>query len=278
MKVVIQKPDLDTCLTGLICGVSKHDHIHIVLDSAGNDDLKNPSVLCIECGGTGLMDLNNFDHHDPERYFPPACKQVYDHLKCKDVRLKRLVKYVCLIDDRSEKHPHIPFPSLSNIFSGMLLVEKDLKKQFLKGIEIFKKVLEDDIDPFSTMPRLFEWAEFIEAKIENMVEIERASKDAQFFYSERGEKIGFLESTSIGGIGALYKAGCDVAIIYNPAFGDPPRPKYTIAGNNKKLVQLLPFFDNMEKGWGGREKIIGSPKAGSRLKPEEILEIVLKNL
>ncbi|MCX8109915.1 MAG: hypothetical protein N3D15_01510, partial [Syntrophorhabdaceae bacterium] len=75
-----------------------------------------------------------------------------------------------------------------------------------------------------------------------------------------------------------YRAGCDVVVLYNPSFGDPPRPKFTISGNNKKIVNLLPYFDNMEKGWGGRETIIGSPKAGTRLKPEEVLEIILENL
>ncbi|HOJ43443.1 MAG TPA: hypothetical protein PLW88_00945 [Syntrophorhabdaceae bacterium] len=130
MKVVIQKPDLDTCLTALILGISEKDEITTVEDKADEADINNPSVICIECGGTGLVELNNFDHHDPDRYFPPACIQAYESLNCSDVKLIRLVEYVSLVDDRPENTLHILFPSPSNIFSGMVLVEKDVKSSF----------------------------------------------------------------------------------------------------------------------------------------------------
>ncbi|MCX7965840.1 MAG: hypothetical protein N2596_04365 [Syntrophorhabdaceae bacterium] len=278
MKVLIEKPDLDTCLTGLILGISSHDDIFIVEGKAEERDLLDSSVICIECGGSGLTSLNNFDHHEPHQYYPPACLQAYEHTGCNDIKLKRLLDYVCLVDDRPEKHPLIAFPSLSNIFSGMLLVEKDPKKQFLKGMEMLKKVLNENIDPFSTMPDVYEWREFVEAKHKNLEETEHALKNTKYFFLNRGLKIGFLESTSIVGIGSLYRAGCDVVILYNPAYGEPPRRKYTISGKNKKVVHLISFFDNMEKGWGGRDTIIGSPKKGSTLTPEEVIEIVLKNL
>ena len=278
MRVIIQKPDLDTCLTGLILLVSDRDNIEVVAENADEKDILNPSVICIECGGTGLVDLNNFDHHDPERYFPPACLQAYKKLGYQDKALERLVQYVCIVDDRPDDHAVIPFPSLSNIFSGMLLVEKGIKNQFLKGMDILKRLLNDYIDPFSTMPSLPEWTDYIEAKKININKIEEIMKKAEFYRSKGGLRIGFLESHVIGGIGTLYKAGCDVVVVYNPLFGEPPRPKFTIASNGKNVVKLLPFFDKMEKGWGGRQTIIGSPKTGSILKPEEVLEIILKNL
>ncbi|MCX8110684.1 MAG: hypothetical protein N3D15_05500, partial [Syntrophorhabdaceae bacterium] len=204
MRVIIQKPDLDTCLTGLIIGISDRDDIVVVDDVADEKDIQDHSVVCIECGGTGLTSLNNFDHHDPERYFPPACLQAYRKTGCHAAGLERLVEYVCLVDDRPDAHPVIPFPSLSNIFSGMLFVEKDTKNQFLKGIAILKRLLADGIDPFSTMPNLHEWIDYIEAKKANMNKIEGVIKKAEFYQTRGALKLGFLESNVIGGIGTLY--------------------------------------------------------------------------
>ncbi|MCX8023309.1 MAG: hypothetical protein N2745_11120 [Syntrophorhabdaceae bacterium] len=278
MKVIIEKVDLDTCLTGLILGVSETDDFISVTGGASEKDINDPGTLCIEAGGSGLTELNNFDHHDPERHLPPACRQAYDKAGLSDRKLDRLVEYVCMVDDRSQTYPVIPFPSLSNLFSGMLLTEKETKIQFIKGIGILKKVLDENLDPFSPMPDLPEWRAYLKAKEDNKSAFETDLKNASFYISKRGLKVGFIRSSSIGGTGTLYRAGCDVVVLFNPSFGEPPRPKYTIAGNMKKVVHLLPVFDNMEKGWGGRDTIIGSPKQGSNLTEEEVLGIVLENL
>lgn len=277
MKVVIRKVDLDTACTGLILGVSESRDVVMVKDRADDEEIYDPSVVCIEAGGSGLVEQNNFDHHS-ESYFPPACRQAYEHLKVSDKRLLRLVEYVCIVDERPEEHPLIPFPSLSNIFSGMLLMEKDIIKQFFKGIKILRDVLDKGIDPFSTMPYLLEWQTFIKAKEENLSNLKDDLMDAKFYLSKGRLKVGFMESKAIGGIGFLYKRGCDVVVLYNPKYGDPPVPKFTIAGNGKNVMNLLPIFDNMERGWGGRETIIGSPTKGSILTKEAVLAVVLENL
>ena len=278
MKVIIQKPDLDTCLTALIMGIYEKDEIVVSKGEASAEDIMNPDALCIEAGGSGLVHLNNFDHHNTEEDLTPACMQAYCKKEIMDERLKRLVDYVCIVDDRPKDNPVIGFPSISNIFSGMLLVERKPTHQFLKGIDILHKVLRDDIDPFNTLPDIEEWRPYIKAKEVNIEKVSEAMKKAEFYTANNGFKIGFVESDSIGGIGSLYAQGCDVVIMYNLAFGEPPMPKYTIAGNSKKVIHIVKHFDKLETGWGGRETIIGSPRAGTRLKKEEVLTVVLNNL
>ncbi|KJR43567.1 hypothetical protein MCHI_000539, partial [Candidatus Magnetoovum chiemensis] len=157
MKVLIRKPDLDTCLTALILGVTEADDINVITNNASEQDILNPDVLCIEAGGSGLDALNNFDHHDPNKYFPPACVQAYTRKNLNNEKIEKLTRYVCIVDEKTEKHPVMDFPSLSNIFSGMMLLEKDKLKQFIKGIAILKTVVDNDIDPLSTMPDIEQW-------------------------------------------------------------------------------------------------------------------------
>ena len=55
MRVIIQKPDLDTCLTALIMGVTRDDDIVILRGDASEDDLGNSNILCIEVGYSGKI-------------------------------------------------------------------------------------------------------------------------------------------------------------------------------------------------------------------------------
>lgn len=70
MKVIIRKPDLDTCLTALILGVEGSDEVILVSGDASEEDIMNPDVLSIEAGGSGLVHLNNFDLHDTKTTSP----------------------------------------------------------------------------------------------------------------------------------------------------------------------------------------------------------------
>lgn len=277
-RVIIQKPDLDTCLTGLICGVKKHDNIVVLNHEANESDLLNPKVLCIEAGGSGLVEFNNFDHHHHEKYYPPACRQAYQRLGLHDDKMMRLLNYVCMVDERAPFDKQIDFPSLSNLFSGMLIVERNPKNQFIKGMEILQAVLQRDIDPFGTMPDLEIWHSYKMAKIENQKKLLEAFKRVTIYKACRGFNIGFLQTDAIGGIEAIYSQGCEIAILYNPNFGNPPVAKYTIAGNNTNVAHLLEILNSIEKGWGGRATIIGSPRAGTSIKPDELIKILIEKL
>jgi len=281
MRVIIQKPDLDTCLAALILGVSERDDIAVVMRQAPETDLNGPDVYCIETGGSGQVHLNNFDHHDRlRREDPPACRQAYEARKLSDAKLYRLVEYVCMVDVPVQKHPPIPFPSLSNIFSGMLFLEGSPLKQFLAGLEILKKVLARGIDPFETMPDLREWRSYRKEKEENNKRYGAALQNAVIFHAQSGKKIGFGESTVIGDFQDLRDRGCDVVILYNPEFGEQKIRRFTISGNNCAVECLIPFIDRIETGWGGNnETILCSPRdRSSNLSKDVIIELVKEYL
>jgi hypothetical protein len=289
MRVVIQKVDLDTALTAFLSGVSEEDEIVVARDQASPEDLANPDVVCIECGGSGQVELGNFDHHNTDQELPPACVQAHqagsgpqDHES-----LERLVDYVSRLDTQGpealkerSKLPEGAFPTLSDVFSGMLLVTRDPKAQLLKGVGILRTVLEQGIDPFGILPKLEGWEEYIEAKRRNEEAIQKALKSAKFFTTKGGRKAGFVETEVIGALGALYGQGCEIAVAYSPQFGNPPVPKYTIAGNGVRVDSILEILNEKEPSWGGPAQgtIIGSPRRGSKLEPEEVLKVVKDHL
>lgn len=274
LKVVIQKPDLDTCLTALILGVTQKDELVVLKSEAPYEYINDPQILCIEAGGSGLVNLNNFDHHNTKEYFPPACKQAAEYSKITDLLVLRLVEYVSMVDEGNFSAKHSFFPTLSDVFSGMLLVENDTKQQFFRGIDILKKVLSLKIDPFGEMPYIDEWKIYIDAKIENRKKLYESIKNVEFIYLENGLKLCFLESEAIGGMGELYSKDCDVVILFNPKFGNPPVAKYTIASNKLSIFDLVEVLNKIEPGWGGRDRIIGSPRTGTSIKKELLIEII----
>jgi len=284
MKTVICKPDLDTCLTALVLNINEYDIVECVQNCASSDDLADPSVRCIECGGSGETDLNNFDHHDPLLSLPPACRQAFALYHNHTPNLTRLVDYVCLVDDPSPDSTIIPFPSLSNLFSGMLMITAGLEVQFRSGVALLQLVIDEGYDPFSTMHERPEWQSYIAAKAENarMVTEVCGPDSIHFFTTASGLKAGFLSLNKkpahlIVGPGILYKHECDIAIIYSPAFGLPPARKFTIAGHNRQVSHLLSHIALLESDWGGRERIIGSPRKGGSLLSEDTIITLVRN-
>ena len=277
-RVVIQKPDMDTCLTGLILGVTGEDRLEVMRGEALEVQLDDPDVLCIEAGAGGWTERNNFDHHIPGRYLPAACVQAYRASGMDDSALLRLVEYVSAIDEGKPMEKRSEYPHLSSVFSGMLITLKGPAERFYRGMEIFRTVLEKNIDPFATMPGLAEWEEYIVAKDENSLRLQEVLQHAEAFETDGGLRAAFLENSFIGGIGALYSEGYRVVILYNSAFGEPPVRKYTIASDSEPVENLLPRLNELEVGWGGRQLIIGSPRTGSILPPEVVIKTVLRNL
>lgn len=283
MKVVIQKADLDTCLTALLFGVSPDDEIIVAPKGADAQDLADPTVLCIEAGGSGQPHLQNFDHHTSTK-LPAACAQAFA-VRGGDERMAKLVQYVAAVDTdlnklRKDGQP-VPQPTLSALFSGMKLCVKDPKEQLLQGMKLLRTVLTEGIDPFGAMPSRPEWAAYIEAKQKNDAELERAKANARIFTSESGLTVGFLETEHVGALGVLYELGCQVGIAYNPRYGEPPVKKYTIGSREEgvTLGHVLEELKKREPGWGGHKRVIGSPLGkDSTLKPEEVIALVIQHL
>lgn len=325
-KVVIQKVDLDTALTAFFLWVSFADEIVVVRGNASPEDLANPEVICIECGGSGEVEKNNFDHHDPGKDLPPACVQAFHRLYepsrwlrwndwgkamtpleillvphvCPELQnapfeqriavqqaLWELVDYVAILDTEGpeglRRRGYLrkgAFPTLSDVFSGMLLVTKDPREQLLRGIAIFWTLLENRVNPFGVMPELPEWKEYIEAKRRNKEAVARAAERAGFFVTRKGRKAAFVEAQEIGVLSALYERGAEIVIVFNPRYGEPPMPKYTIGGNGLRVDGLLPHLLALEPGWGGPSHgtILGSPRTGTSLRPQEVVALVQEHL
>jgi hypothetical protein len=284
MRVVIQQVDMDTCLTALVQGISGDEDVIVVKGDASPADLADPGVLCIEAGGSGQVELKNFDHHNTTAPLPPACRQAFQASGRSDPLVARLVDYVAAIDVAGlHALPPLPgagFPTLSDVFAGMRLVIKDPVEQLRAGLALFKTVLTQSIDPFGLMPELPDWQAYLAAKRQNDKAIEHAKANAEIFTSTHGLQVGYLETDVFGIPGALYALGCPVAIAFSPRFGDPPAPKYTIGGNGVRVDHLLPWLNALESGWGGpaHGTIIGSPRTGSRLMPGEVKRIVCEYL
>lgn len=280
-RVVVQKVDLDTALTALLMGVSGDEEVRAVPERAGSEDLEDPRVLCIEAGGSGQVHLNNYDHHDTPEPLPPACVQAFRAVG-EPARFARLVEYVSAVDEGRRVPSDRPAGSvgLSGLFSGMLLRTPDPAEQLRQGVNLLRAVLDLGLDPFGPMPERPEWADYLQARRENERALEEALRKVQPFRTRGGLPGAFLETSAFAAYGVLYRQGYRVVVLYNPRFGHPPRPKYTIGGNGLRVDGLLPFLNSLEPGWGGpaHGTVIGSPRRGSRLSPEEVLGVVEAHL
>ena len=286
MKVLFQQVDLDTCLTALLLGVTEDDDLCCRRGEATPEELSDPGVLCIEAGGSGQVGQNNFDHHDTADALPSACVQAYElsrgRLLClpETGKLKQLVEYVACIDQAANSLPPIQGHTLSGVFSGMRLAVRDPVRQMRAGLELLRTVLTEGIDPYGTIPARPEWQDYIAAKETNQWGLAEVERKATFHQSRQGRRVGYVETAFVGALGALYQQGCAVAVAYNRQFGNPPVKKYIIGGTGVRVASLLPFLTQQEAGWGGpaHGTILGSPRPGSALSPEQVIALVLEHL
>jgi hypothetical protein len=269
MRVIFQKADLDTCLTAMICGVGPVDTVEVVAGQARAVDLEDPLVLCIEAGGTGQTQSNNFDHHDPQHYYPPACRQAAGHHGVTDIHLLRIVEYVCRVDEACRIVPPIAYPSLSNLFSGIRAMLADPLSQFRHGADLLRKVWDRRLDPFQPMPANSSWQPYLQRQQANRATLEKDMALAFLFTTGKGRLGGFVQSNAPGALGALYARGCHIAVAQNSA-----SRKFTIGSTGAPVAELLPLRNGWESGWGGRETIIGSPGNGTRLNAAALIELI----
>ena len=108
---------------------------------------------------------------------------------------------------------------------------------------------------------------------------------AERFTTAAGRAAGFLRTDRVGALGALYTAGCEVAIAYAAAFRPPdggaPVRKFTVGGRDGLRVDgLLGPLAEREDGWGGpaHGTIVASPRRGTALDPAEVKGLVREHL
>lgn len=319
-EVQIHKVDMDTAGVAFLERVTREEKITVLRSGqASEEDLANPKILCIEVGGSGRVSENDFDHHGKgSEGLPSAILQAWRNTPCwacgfsneemtpddflrgtpceggvqydEAVTRAKLVKYINQLDmEGSQEMKSAEFPTLSDVFSGMLLITRDPIEQLHCGVEIFSDIQKKCIDPSGKMPiipteRIQRWQEFAEAKTENDRQIAKAIKEAAWIKTTSGLKLAYLETQFFGAPGALYEAGAEIAVAFNPKFGPNRIRKFTVAGNGIKVNSVTAELNEREgiteqtKGWGGpgTGTIIGSPREGSKLTLEEVVEIAKK--
>ena len=159
VKVVFQTADLDTCLAGAILGITAVDDVVHRPHGAQREELSDPTVVCLEAGGSGDALLGNFDHHDTDLPLPPAATQVF-HWLGRPPRFDRLVEYTELVD-LGQRFRAPAFPSVSHLISGLRFAHAaDSVTQFRRGVEVLVQIADLGLDPFENLPFREEWAPY----------------------------------------------------------------------------------------------------------------------
>jgi len=281
-QVRVGKIDLDTVGAAYLLGVAREDEVQVVRGDATPEDLADPKVICIEVGGSGQgYQLNNWDHHGEGAPVDSATLQVLnDAFGSCTINGWKLVDYINKLDTKGPqalgKKSEELFPTLSDVFAGMLLTERNPVEQLHKGIELLKTIMDSNQDPFGQIKGFDSYAE---AKTENNRQIAKAVENAQWTTTrQNGYKLGFLETEFFGAPGALYGHGAQVVVAFNPNFNGIR--KFTVAGNGVKVDAVKGQLNAKEPGWGGPPTgtILGSPREGSILSLEEVVRIVKETL
>jgi hypothetical protein len=278
VRVVVQRPDLDTCLAGAILGAGEADEVVYRAEGALPEELANPEIVCLEAGGSGQIERRNFDHHGPGQALPPAATQAFVFAG-RPAEYGPLVEYNEVIDLCLSSPAPPPFPSVSSLISGIRFVHaSDPVRQFREGVAALRLIAQRGIDPFDRLPALACWDRYLEEKSRRQAELHSAPLAAEFVQCGTA-KVAFLISELVGAVGALYRRGADVAVVARP-LAEAGTWKHTIAGRQMRVAELLPALNRLEPGWGGpaHGTIIGSPWSGSTLAPETVRAVVLAGL
>lgn len=278
--VVIRQVDLDTATTALLFGVSAADRILAAPRGADEASLRDPAVLCIECGGSGETDRGNFDHHDTDLPLPPACVQALAQRDSAGPDVRRLVDYAAAVDLGRPTARAASFPTLSAIFSGLRLSVPDPRDQLLRGLRLLRTLLDLRLDPFGTLPDLPQWRGYAQARREENEGLVADLTRAEFFTLSSGLRAGRVESRRFGALGGLYRLGCAVAVAHRPLDGAPGLRKCTIGSTGPGLRMLARHLNAREPGWGGpaQGRIIASPFGGTALTPWSIAALVSRHV
>ncbi len=280
-RILVGKIDLDTAGAAYLLGVSREDKVEALRGNATTKDLANAEVVCIEVGGSGQTQLNNWDHHEESGPSISATLQVFQIKNLDTEKFGNLVDYINQIDIEGFRslpgYGKVEFPTLSDVFAGMLLTERNPVEQLHKGVKILKTVIDSAMNPYGTIK---DFNSYAEAKVENNRQMAKAVEQARWDTTNSGLKLGYLKTDFFGAPGALYGNGAEVVVAFSPHYGPAGVPKFTIAGNGIKVNKVLSALNALEPGWGGPPTgtILGSPREGSKLSFEVVVQIVKENL
>lgn len=288
LSIRVGKIDLDTIGAAWILGVKSGDDVQVLRGNATTEDLADSSVICIEVGGSGQVEMNNFDHHGAgSEDLLSASFQALSAVACENQVTSGIVEYIDILDRKGPEEIRSfssgAAPFLSDIVSGIFLTKRSPLEQLFEGIRFLEILNESQIDPFGSVKELVEkhseLAVYAEAHEQNKLMITKALDEAKWGETASGLKMAWLETSFFGAMGALYAHGAQVAVAFNPNMNGVR--KFTVAGNGGiKVNSILPLLEAVENGWGGpgTGTILGSPKDGSNMSLLEVVEIVRENL
>lgn len=278
------KADLDTVSTvAMLTDSLDNLKIKQLENKASESDLKDSSILCIECGGDGLCALNNYDHHKND-CLSCATVQAFNMIGAPE-RFLQFVDHVSYVDTNT-RLCNTPLPlnksgnSVSSLFSGMLYLYHDENERFTKGYELIKTILSSDdlLNSVWNIPLLSDnFKRYANAKSTMQQLLSDELCKAKIFCIE-GYQVMLLHSELAGVHGLLKRNGATISIAINDNLH-----KISISFT-KQTLPLAKFIveklNRIEAGWGGHvdKGIIASPYQGSSLTDIEICKILTETV
>lgn len=278
------KADLDTVSTAAMLTDSlENPKIKHLENKASDRDLKDSSILCIECGGDGLCALNNYDHHENDD-LPCATVQAFNMIGKPD-RFLQFVDHVSYIDTNT-RLCNTPLPlnktgySVSALFSGMLYLYHDENERFTKGYDLIKTIFSsnDLLNSVWNIPLLSDnFKRYANAKSTMQQLLSDELCKAKTFCIE-GYQVMLLHSELAGIHGLLKRNGAAISIAINDNLH-----KISISFTQQTLnfgKIILEKLNRIEPGWGGHidKGIIASPYQGSSLTDIELCKIITETI
>lgn len=291
-RVLVGKIDLDTVAACFIAQVTREDEVEVVgCIQVAKEDLENPNILCIGVGGSGRRYLNNWDKGKGSS----ITRQMWEQGGCNITfpggtwQVETLIDYI--EGSLSVKKPRQKeakdsqfFPTLLDIFEGMLLSTRGEVEKLHCGVGILRTLVRKGLDPFGLMPEDNIWFDYSQAKARYNREVRKLKKQAQWTTTSSGFSMVSVESDFLkAAYILLHKLGAQIAVVLNPRYRLRSREMrmFTISSNNIELNTLLPELNSQERGW----KIIGNGKTlysscyrSSGLSLKKVIRVVQKKL
>lgn len=174
--VLVRGFGLDICGAAYLLRVTRKDNVKVLREEASSEDLADPDVVCIEVGGSGQIQLNNWDFFGGGRESVTTQVWLEGSQKARTMweggfpnigqfcPLQALVNYIMAFRIESSFTFSVEFPKLTDLFSGILLYERDPIKQFHRGVDLLHLVVAHNMDPFKSFKGVQMFTGYAEAK------------------------------------------------------------------------------------------------------------------
>lgn len=240
--------------------------------------LVDPEVVCIEVGGSGQANLNNFDHHQTGLELACALAQ-YVAKNGGDAAWRKLAEYVNAFDSYGPSA--VRDLTVANIEKGMRLAAEDQKwptEKLLAEVEVLLDAVLDlggEADNAEVVAKVAAMGAFTPAlarvaEEDRLIAELKTATQTIVLPSER--KLGVVTSPYRGNAAAIVTGlGNDYAAVFNPAFqGGKWTFSVSFAHKSGDLTAFFAALNKIEPGVGGRAAVGGSAQA-SKLTAEQIV-------